>query len=675
MDQPSDGRREIAPGAAIAPVPAWVELEPYPIPATANPHFIVGGASVLLDESQIDLCGSERAWFYRRAEMVTASTGAERVAHFSVTYDPRYEHIEVHAIQVRRGAQLIDHTGAAFETMRREQNMDRLIVDGRQSIVLAIPDVREGDVVETAYTRYGIRKSLGGRHSAWIGFEWATGIVEVRFRQRYPKSRALNERGYNDPPAATQTEKDDVIDRRVRTFERPGFRYEPLTAPWQLQSASIQWSEWRDWAEVAANFEPLYREDGPLPKEIEDEIKAIEAAEPTAAGRAAAALRFVQSAIRYYAISMGEGGFTPRRYEQICETRYGDCKDKSKLFVAMARRLGLDAHPALVNTRDGYMIDAALPTGEIFDHCIVRLAVDGKVYWLDPTNSPQRSPLNTIGQAHLGWALVLKPGVNALERMADPPVEQLVDTLETVHLGKVADPVRYEWQHKFRGVRAEGMRARLARDGAVGVFKSFGEDIQRVWPKARVVTQEVVSDNLDTNTLTIREAYEIEDAWTRTDDGAYKFGTRDFTIRGTLAPLDPGDRKHAIFLGHPGRVSRRVDVRSSTTQSGGWDHRIEGSTLGFRDEMRVVSPQYLVLEQTLEIRSMLLPASESHVYRKVFERMEGNELVLTEHAPGGKASSKTAMNPFVFWLVVAACLSFGFMLWQMAATGGALQGN
>ncbi|MGQ0532977.1 MAG: DUF3857 domain-containing transglutaminase family protein [Caulobacteraceae bacterium] len=467
MDQSFAAVREIAPGATIAPAPAWVDLQPYPVPAAANPHFVIGGACVLLDESQVDLCATERGWFYRRVEMVTASTGAERVAQFNVTYDPKYERIEVHTIQVRRRGRIIDHTAeAVFDTMRREQNMERLIVDGRQSIVLAIPDVRDGDVVETAYTRYGIRKSLAGRHSAWVGFEWATGIVEVRFRQRAPKGRTIHERDYNNPPTATKQETDAIVDQRWRTFERPGFKFEQLTPPWLLQSASIQWSEWRDWAEVATNFEPLYREDSPLPAEIETEIKTIEATEPTPAGRAAAALRFVQSAIRYLAISMGEGGFTPRPYEQICTTRYGDCKDKSKLFVAIARRLGLDAHPALVNTRDGYIIDQVLPTGEIFDHCIVRLGVDGKTYWLDPTNSPQLSPLNTIGQSHLGWALVLKPDVTALERMSEPPVDHLVDTLENVVIGeKVTDSVRYEWQHKFRGVRAEGMRSRIAATG------------------------------------------------------------------------------------------------------------------------------------------------------------------------------------------------------------------
>jgi transglutaminase-like putative cysteine protease len=651
MDQAVSGVREIAAGASVAPIPAWVDAQPFTIPATANPHFVVGGSSVLLDESQIDLCGPERAWFYRRAEMVTASSGAERAAHFNVTYDPKYERIEIHKVQVHRRGQVTDHTGTAtFDTIRREQNMERLIVDGRQSIVLAIPDVREGDVVETAYTRTGIRKSLGGRHAAWVGFEWAAGIVEVRVRQRAPRARVIHERGYNNPPAATETESDGIVDRRWRTFERPSFKYEQLTPPWLLQSASIQWSEWRDWAEVAANFTPLYQEDAPLPADIQAEVKAIEASEKTPAGRAAAALRFVQGAVRYLAISMGEGGFTPRPYEQICSTRYGDCKDKSKLFVAVARSLGLEADPALVNTRDGYMIDTALPTGEIFDHCIVRLVVDGKTYWVDPTYTPQQGPLNVIGQSYLGWALVLKPGANALERMAEPPVTHLVDTLETVTLGEsISAPVRYEWQHKFRGVRAEGMRARFARDGAVSVFKGFCEDIQRVWPKAEVATQEIVSDNIETNTLTVREAYDIADAWTKADDGTYKFATRDFTIRGTLAPLDPGERKHPIYLGHPGRVTRRVDVRSSTSHSGGWDHRIAGSTLLFRDEMRVVSPQYLVIEQTLEISNMVLPASESETYRNVVAKLDSNELMLTETVKNGKFVKQKAQKQNSVW--------------------------
>lgn len=98
-------------------------------------------------------------------------------------------------------------------------------------------------------------------------------------------------------------------------------------------------------------FTPLYEDEGPLPAEIEQEIARIGASEASVAGRAAEILRFAQNAVRYHhAISIGEGGYTPRSLQEVCETRSGDCKDKSKLYVHMARRLGVDACPALVNT-------------------------------------------------------------------------------------------------------------------------------------------------------------------------------------------------------------------------------------------------------------------------------------------------------------------------------------
>src|SRR5690606_25304327 len=85
MDQSVITPREIMPGAVVAPTPPWVDLAPYAIPAVANPHFIAGGLCSLLDDAQVDLCGPERAWYCRHAELVTAPAGAERAAQFSVS--------------------------------------------------------------------------------------------------------------------------------------------------------------------------------------------------------------------------------------------------------------------------------------------------------------------------------------------------------------------------------------------------------------------------------------------------------------------------------------------------------------------------------------------------------------------------------------------------------------
>lgn len=71
----------------------------------------------------------------------------------------------------------------------------------------------------------------------------------------------------------------------------------------------------------------------------------------------------------------------------------------------------------------------------MFDHCIVRVTVDGKVYWLDPTRRYDDA-LEKMTQCHFGWALPLRAGVTAVEKMSDAQVELISETLEQVTLGE-----------------------------------------------------------------------------------------------------------------------------------------------------------------------------------------------------------------------------------------------
>lgn len=631
MDQDTSPYRDIATGARVAPPPAWAELEPYDIPATPNPHFIANGVCVLLDDSQIDLTAPERVWFYRRADLVTALSGAERAAQFNVSFDPAFERVEIHGVAVIRKGQRIEYAHKAFfEVLRRERNMERLIFDGAVTLAVTLPDVHAGDVVETSYSLIGGRRSLGGRHAAFIGLEWTVGIIDVRLRQRRPEGRPVFERGYNNPPQANQTVREGIVDRRWRMRERPGFRFEPLAPPWEMQCAALQLTEWRDWREVADTFTPLYEDDAPLPDDVEQEIQRIAATETTQAGKAAAVLRFTQNAVRYLAISMGEGGYTPRGLTDIGATRYGDCKDKSKLYAHMARKLGLDACPALVNTRDGYALDRYLPSAQIFDHCIVRVAVDGKVYWLDPTRLLQPSPLETLNQCHFGWALPLKAGIDALERMPDPTPAHTQETFERITLGKSPKhPVRYEWKITSRRGRAEWVRESIAREGAVGLFKLYADDIGRRYAGAKPLRQDLIEDDTTRNALTALEVYEISDAWI-TSGKVQQFSTHDLTMRAQLAPLDASVTKFPIYLGQVGSVTRRVELELPyDVKTKGWTRAVEASSLSFNSEFKREGPKNFTLTQRLEFRALTLPAAEADKYRQVLAELDQSDIVFS----------------------------------------------
>src|SRR5208282_5268181 len=60
-------------------------------------------------------------------------------------------------------------------------------------------------------------------------------------------------------------------------------------------------------------------------------------------------LQFVQDEVRYFAIEIGASSEKPADPSAVFSRRFGDCKDKSLLFVTILRALGIEAYPVLVN--------------------------------------------------------------------------------------------------------------------------------------------------------------------------------------------------------------------------------------------------------------------------------------------------------------------------------------
>jgi tetratricopeptide (TPR) repeat protein len=63
-------------------------------------------------------------------------------------------------------------------------------------------------------------------------------------------------------------------------------------------------------------------------------------------------------------------GVKPHPASMVVERRYGDCKDKTVLFIALARKAGLEAQFATVRTRDRGQVRKQIPSQQ-FNHAIV----------------------------------------------------------------------------------------------------------------------------------------------------------------------------------------------------------------------------------------------------------------------------------------------------------------
>src|SRR4029079_10389972 len=108
--------------------------------------------------------------------------------------------------------------------------------------------------------------------------------------------------------------------------------------PWVELSDLTRWDQGVAWG--LDLFEPPKVTARPL-VELADSIRTSEA---TAEARTLAVIHKVQDDIRYFALSIAESSHRPAAPEVVLERRFGDCKDKSLLAVALLRELGIDAH-------------------------------------------------------------------------------------------------------------------------------------------------------------------------------------------------------------------------------------------------------------------------------------------------------------------------------------------
>ena len=88
--------------------------------------------------------------------------------------------------------------------------------------------------------------------------------------------------------------------------------------------------------------------------------------------QARALYNWVSREIRYVAIYLGDGGYVPHFSDSIIRNRYGDCKDKNTLLVALLSAKGIEASSALINSSSSYVLPN-LVTLNTFNHVITYL--------------------------------------------------------------------------------------------------------------------------------------------------------------------------------------------------------------------------------------------------------------------------------------------------------------
>jgi hypothetical protein len=328
---------------------------------------------------------------------------------------------------------------------------------------------------------------------------------------------------------------------------------------WDYRYPRLELSEFGDWNSVREWARPMYVVSAVNDERLAGQIASLKAI-PEGAERIVAALRFVQDDIRYTGLEIGAGAWRPTPPGEVLARRFGDCKDKVLLLVTLLRGLGIEAHPALVNTASGRGLEYRLPGPGTFDHVIAKMRWQGRDYWLDATASGQGGGLDSLVQADFGRALVLDGTTNPLETMpARDGAKPANYVLETFDLSKGHDqPARLTVRTTLRDEEADNMRVKMRSTTATQLGKGYLDYYRKRYSGIRVAAPINFTDDRAGNVFTINEAYDIDAPFEKEDDGERKFYLEAYLITEQSQPPEQAARASPLALRFPMHVRQEI---------------------------------------------------------------------------------------------------------------------
>lgn len=340
--------------------------------------------------------------YKRYASKVVSIKGVESASQISIDFDPAYQHVLVHRLEIVRDGKVIDRKESAKTSQfKREVDLDALLYNGEETLHIVLDEVQVGDVIDYSYTLTGYNPVFGDHREWYIKSGWATSVALTNTRVIVPKNSPIAVTNLEDKGKGTLTTTQQANTTVYHYREENGlYDFDESEQPrWYNPYPYLHISSYKDWQDVVNWALPLYQAT-PEDDEVQALVSDIRETYPADIQRqVVAAIHFVQNNIRYLGEENGIGSHKPRPPAQIVAQGYGDCKDKALLLVSMLNALGIDAYPALVDTywRDQLNAQPAAPYS--FNHVIVQIDFGGKPMWIDATRTHQGSKLTTMAQS------------------------------------------------------------------------------------------------------------------------------------------------------------------------------------------------------------------------------------------------------------------------------------
>jgi len=502
-----------------AQAPLWITAVAMPaVKASTEPY------STRLADTQFRWDSNGESLYVHYALTANNTGGLPQLGQLTFEFKPEYQSFQLHALKVWRAGVGIDKLNSAkIRFLERELGLEQSVYNGTATVAVLVDDIRVGDTVEYAYSVIGSNPVFKGIAAEEAGWEYGSPVTLRRVSIQYPVNRSMQYRFVGNNKSTLSVKPAESVKEGFRelifqTTDVAPVRFEDNYPTGFQPYTWLQFSEYRNWNQVAMWASDLF--DTSLPSSGEFKTKVAELQRITDLNkRAAAALTYVQTEIRYTSLSLGESSHRPAAPDEVLMRRFGDCKDKTLLLVSLYKAIGLDATPVILGVKSFNGLDEWLPSPAAFDHAIVRLDIKGKVFWVDPTAIQGGTNIQTIGHLHDDKdVLVAKPTTDKLLRIGPTKADSYIVN-ERVRMQSMDGLAILTKSQILSGASAEQVRWSVSQISKDQLEKDLLNEIQHDYGETQGANVVSVSDDREKNILTVTSTVTLKKYAEKTEGG------------------------------------------------------------------------------------------------------------------------------------------------------------
>jgi cellulose synthase operon protein C len=312
--------------------------------------------------------------FQQLAVKVFNQRGVDAFRQLPITYSPDRQEVRVLKARITKpDGSIVDSFGDG------ERNINEpwtgMYYDARAR-VLTFPALAAGDVLELQWRLDDT--SVDNLLSDYWGDVDAVQATVPKLRYRFfvdmPASRSLSWNA-STLPKWVKTSQETKADRTLYRFEADNVKKvvpEPQMPGWAEVATPLHLSTYQSWDAVGRYWWGLVRDqlttNDELQKTVTTVLKGVD--RKKTAEVVAAIYGFVVTNTRYVALEFGIHGYKPYRVDRVLARRFGDCKDKASLIVAMLKLAGVDARLVLLRMRNLGTLPPEPASLAAFNHAI-----------------------------------------------------------------------------------------------------------------------------------------------------------------------------------------------------------------------------------------------------------------------------------------------------------------